>query len=140
MKHAAGMIPIILYLIVGIVSLVMARKCLFSKSFVLFHEKAAGTSMEKLDQKIQNVVLALMRTTGLGFLIVGIFLVAFPIMNFFKPDLVSGLGIPFVCEIYCLGLFIANYRLHRKAGVGTPWKGSLVAAAMLLLGMLISFL
>jgi hypothetical protein len=133
-------IPVILYFLVGIISLVMAQKSLFSKGFLPFHEAAVGTSLGKLDQRVQNVILALMRTTGLGFLSVGSLLVVFPVVNYLKPDPVIRLGIPFVCEVYCLGLFLTNYRLHKKSGVETPWKGSLIAVVVIAIGMIISYL
>jgi hypothetical protein len=133
-------IPIVLYLIVGVISLVMAQKTLFSKGFISFHEEAAGTSLGKLDTRVQNVILLLMRTTGLGFLVVGLLLMVFPLINYFKSNVIIGLGIPFVCGIYCFGLFLTNYQLHKKSGVKTPWKGSLIALAILTIGMIISML
>ena len=140
MQIVVKIIPIILYFIVGVISLVMAKKCLFSKEFLSFHEKAVGTSLGELDQKVQNVILALMRTTGLGFLIMGLLLVVFPVINYFKSNAIIRFGIPFVCVIYCFGLFLANYQLHKKSGVETPWKGSLIAVVIIAAGITISML
>ena len=131
-------VPVILYLMVGIVSLVMAKKSLLSERFIPFHENAAGMPLEQLDQRLQNVILALMKTTGLGFLVVGIQLVVFPILNYFMPGPVSELGIPLACEIFCFGLFLVNYRLHKKSGVTTPWKNSLIAMVIIGVGIILS--
>jgi uncharacterized membrane protein YidH (DUF202 family) len=133
-------VPIILYFIVGVVSLVMAQKSLFSKGFISFHEEAAGMPLMKLDQSVQNVILGLMRTTGLGFLVVGMLLLVFPVINYFKSEKIIGLGIPIVCGVYCFGLFLANYQLHKKSGKETPWKGSLIAVVIIVVGIIISIL
>ena len=140
MQSVIKIIPIILYFIVGVISLVMAQKSIFSKGFISFHEESAGTSLEKLDQKVQNVIRALMKTTGLGFLVVGLLLVVLPVMNYFKSDLIIGSGIPFICGIYCFGLFLVNYQLHKKSGVKTPWRGALIAVLILAVGITISML
>jgi len=52
LKNAFKIVPVALYFIVGIISLVMAQKSLFSSGFISFHEEAAGMSWEKLDPKV----------------------------------------------------------------------------------------
>jgi hypothetical protein len=138
MQTIIKIIPILLYLIVGIISLTMAYKNLFSKGFISFQEEAAGTALDKLDQGVRNVIIALMRTTGFGFLVAGLLLTVFPVITYFKPNPIIGLAVPFVCGIYCFGLFLAMYKLHKKSGVKTPWQGSLIAVALLAIGMIIS--
>lgn len=96
--------------------------------------------LEKLDQGVQHIIIALMRTTGLGFVVVGILLITFPIITYFTSEKIIALVIPLVCAIYCLGLFLANYQLHKKSGSETPWKGSLIAVAILLAGVILSVL
>ena len=140
MQIVIKIIPIIGYLIVGVISLVMAQKSLFSKGFISFHEEAAGTSLEKLDGRVQDVIRALMKTTGLSFLVVGLLLMVFPLINYFRPNAIIGLGIPFVCGIYCFGLFQTNFQLHKKSGVKTPWKASLMSLAIITVGIIISML
>jgi hypothetical protein len=136
----AKIIPMVLYFIVGVISLSMAWKNLFSKGLLPFHEEAIGKSLGKLDQKVGNVILALMRTTGLGFLVVGLLLVFFPAINHFESNTIVGFGIPFISGIYCFGLFLANYWLHNKSGVETPWKASLIAVAIIAIGITVSIL
>lgn len=130
----------ILYAMVGIVSLVMAWKNLFGRDFVPFHEKVAGKKLRELDRNIQNVVLALMKTTGLGFLVVGMLLLGFPVMTHFRSDKIIELGIPLICGLYCFGLFSTNYHLYMQSGTNTPWKGSLIAVALIAIGMTLSVL
>lgn len=138
MQVAAQIASVMLYSTVGVISLAMAVKCLTFNRFIPFHEKAAGVPLERLDQRIQNVILGLMRTTGLGFLVVGMLLLVVPIVCYLGADRIVELGIPFICAIYCLGLFLANYRLHKQSGVATPWRGSLVSAVMIFAGIIIT--
>ena len=140
MQILLKIIPLALYFIVGLISLSMAHKSLLSKTFISFHEAAARTPISNLDERLQHVILSIMRTTGLGFLVVGLLLIIFPLINYFKPNAAIGLGIPMICGIYCFGLYLVNYRLHKNSRVETPWKGSLVAAAILAVEIIITIL
>jgi hypothetical protein len=138
MRIAVDAIPIVLYGVVAAISWIMAWKSLSYGRFLPFHEKAAGKSLDQLDEGVQTVILALMRTVGLGFLTVGALLTTVSVVECFKPRTLFGIGILTVCGIYCFGLFLVNVRLHKTSGVETPWKGSLIAAAMILGGIIIS--
>jgi len=68
-----------------------------------------------------------MRFAGLGFLIIAILLLAFPVINYFIPNEFYKYSIPIVALIFCTGLFVFNYLLYRNTKADTPWKGSLYA-------------
>jgi hypothetical protein len=138
MHFTYKILPIILYFIVGVIALIMAHKSLFSKTFLSFHEKAVGITLDKLDINIQNIILSLMRTTGLGFLIVGILLLFVPLISYFKSETMIMLFIPFICLIYCFGLFLVNYKLYKISDAETPWKGSLISVIIIIVGIIIS--
>lgn len=140
MKEILNILPIVLYFIVGIISLIMAAKSLFSKKFISFHEKAAGQSLDSLDKPLQIVILALMKVSGLGFLVVALLLLIFPIINYFFTDNFTKFAIPAVSLIYCTGLFIINYYLYKHTKSKTPWRGSIAAMIILLAGMILSTL
>ena len=89
-------ITIVLYGFVGAVSLKMAFKNLFSKKYLLFHEKAAGRSWEEIDKPLQVVIMALMRISGLGFLMTGLLLLIFPVVNHFMHNEFLRYSIPVV--------------------------------------------
>ena len=137
---AAKFIPIALYMIVGIISMTMAVKNIFSKKFIPFHEQAAGKSWNEIDQGIQFVVQALMKVAGFGFLVVALLLMIFPIVNYFINDFFTIYAIPAISLIYSLGLALVNYQLSHRTMVKTPWKRSLCAALLIAAGMLISWL
>jgi len=129
---------IILYGFVGFIALIMAFKNIFSKTLLPFQEKASSTAWIEVDDKLQYVILTLMRISGLGFLIIAFLLLVFPIVNYFKHDAFLMYSIPILSFVYCLGLFFANYSLHKHTRSKTPWRGSLFAIVALLAGMIMS--
>jgi hypothetical protein len=133
-------LSILLYLFVGIVSLTMAYRNLFSERLLAFHEKASGVEWHQLSAGLQEVVIALMRVSGLGFLIVGVMLIVFPLANYFLHSAFLRYAVPMIAMIYCCGLFLYNYRLHVRTSAETPWKKSLYAVLALIAGLLFSLL
>jgi hypothetical protein len=140
MKEILKIIPIVLYIIVGIISMVMAFKNFFSTRFLPFHEKAANKQWDEIDASLKLVILSLLRLSGLGFLIISILLLVFPIINYFVPNIFYKYSIPIISLIYGTGLFIINFHLYRRTKEDTPWKGSLYAAMTLIVGIIISIL
>jgi hypothetical protein len=138
MKEILTIIPIALYFIVGIVSLSMAIKTIHSTKYLPFHEKAADTSWDEIENPLQVVILTFLRLTGLGFLIIAILLMVCPVVNYFVPNVFYKYSIPVTGFIYCTGLFIINYSLYRKTKAVTPWKGSLSAMVIITAGIIIS--
>jgi hypothetical protein len=134
-----ALIPIILYGIVGIISLIMAYKNLSSKRFIAFHAKAATIPWDSINKPLQSVILALMKVSGLGFLVTALLLLVFPIVNYFRQDGFIKYSIPTVSIIFCFGLFLINYYLHKQTNSETPWRGALIASVGILLGIVLSF-
>jgi hypothetical protein len=138
MKEIFSIISVALYFIVGAICLVMAYKSIFSKKYLPFHEEAAEKSWDNIEKPLQNVILTILRISGLGFLVVGLLLVIFPWVYYFRPDTFIKYSIPIIALIYCLGLFIFNYYLYKKTRANTPWIGSLVAIFIILIGVIAS--
>ena len=133
------LLPIIIYGIVGIISLVMALKSLLSKRFISFHEDASGVSWESLDKRLQCVILALTRISGLGFLVVALILLVFPTVNYFRQDEFIRYSMPILSLIFCTGLFVVNYILQKQTQSKTPWVGALMSIFAIIAGMILSF-
>jgi hypothetical protein len=140
MDRIVDITPILLYMIIGVISMVMGFKNLFSTRFLPFHEKAANKQWDEIDASLKLVILSLLRLSGLGFLIISILLLVFPIINYFVPNIFYKYSIPIISLIYCTGLFIINFLLYRRTKEDTPWKGSLYAAMTLIVGIIISIL
>jgi hypothetical protein len=140
MNTLLKIIPILLYIIVGAISMVMAVKSLFSTKFLSFHEKAANRPWDEIDNPLKIIILTLMRLAGLGFLVISILLLVFPIINYCTPSDFYKYSIPSLALIYCTGLFVINYLLYKKTKADTPWKGSLYAMVAIIAGIIISIL
>jgi hypothetical protein len=133
-------IPLILYIFLGLISLLMAFKNLFSKQFLPFQEAVYGKKWEEVDPGLQLVITALMRGSGPGFLVVALLLLSAPVANYFKPDAFLQFFIPSILLIFCAGLFIFNYILYLRAKVRTPWKNSILAIFVIVICIVFSSL
>jgi hypothetical protein len=133
-------LTIVIYGFVGVISLIMAYKSLFAKKYLVFHEKAAAIEWTQLDKRLQYVILALLKISGLGFLVTALLLLIFPIVNYFRQDEFVRYFIPFLAFIFCSGLFIINYSLYKHTKSITPWKGSLFALVAIIAGVILSVL
>jgi hypothetical protein len=138
MHEILKIIPIALYFIVGLISLVMAFKSISSKKYLPFHEQAAAKPWNEIDDRVNLVILSLLRLGGLGFLTVAILLLIFPVVTYFVPNKFFQYSIPVVALMFCTGLFINNYLLYKKTKADAPWKGSLYAMGILIAGIVIS--
>ena len=136
MKEVFSIISIALYFIVGVICLVMAYKSIFSNKYLPFHEEAAGKAWDNVDESLQYVILTILKISGLGFLVVGLLLIIFPCVNYFRSDTFIKYSIPIIALIYCIGLFLFNYYLHKKTGANTPWIGSVIAMVIILIGII----
>ena len=87
MNEILKIIPSVLYFIIGCVSMIMAVKSLSSKQFLPFHQKAYGKSWDDVDKNLQDVIIALLKTSGLGFLVVSLLLLSFPVVCYFNSSL-----------------------------------------------------
>jgi hypothetical protein len=131
-------LAIVIYLVVGLICFVMASKTLSAKKFLPFHEEAASMPWDRIDKPLQDVITALIRISGLGFLITGLLLTIFPIVNYFAEDLFIRYAVPGLAIIFCSGLLLFNYDLFRKTKANTPWKASIGALVLLLAGIVLS--
>jgi hypothetical protein len=140
MKEMIRLFPILLYFLVGIICLVMAKKCILSKKFLSFHEQAAGKPWEEIETSVQQLILTLMKLTGLGFLINGILLIVFPIVDLYVPCVFVRYLIPSIAIIFCIGLSYFNYVLYKRTKAETPWKKSILAIVILTIGVIVSLI
>jgi hypothetical protein len=134
----SNLASVCLYVFVGIISRTMAYKNLFFNKFIPFHEKAAGKPLGQFDNGLQAVMIALMRVSGLGFLAVALLLMLFPVANYYAQNTFIKYAVPAIALMYCSGLFLFNYQLYSKTGTETPWKFSLYAVGIILLGFVLS--
>jgi hypothetical protein len=140
MKSVLDIVATGLYFILGIICLIMAVKSILSKKYLPFHEEAACKPWESIDKPIQNVIITILRISGLGFFIVFLVLTIFPIINYFRPDPFIKYSIPIISFIFCSGLFLFNYILFKQTKAKTPWIGALIGMFVILISFLFSII
>jgi hypothetical protein len=131
-------LPNAIDLLVGLVCLSMAYFNISARSYLAFHEKAAGKPWSEIEEGLGLVILALMKITGLGFLTVGLLLVACPAVAYFYPNQLYEFAAPALALLFCLGLVRVNKELATKTKAVTPWKDSGYIAILLFAGMIVS--
>jgi hypothetical protein len=140
MDKILKILTVAVYFVLGIVCLKMAFKSIFSKKYLPFHEEAADKQWDQIENRLQYLILALLRISGLGFLIVFLILTVLPVFNYFIPDPFFRYFVPGISFIFCLGLFIFNFLLFKQTKAKTPWIGSLVVMIIIVMNFILSFL
>ncbi len=140
MTELLKIVPLVLYMLIGAISLIMAFKSLFSQKFLPFHEAAYGKPWDDVEKNLQYVLITLLRISGLGFLIVALLLLTSAVVNYFEPNIYLKYVIPFIALIFCTGLFIFNFILFKKTKAKTPWKNSLYVMVVIIICIIISSL
>jgi hypothetical protein len=140
MTIALRLLSLALTYLVSLVSLRMAVKGLFANEWLRFHGEAAKADWRSLPPRLQWLFLFMVRVIGLGFLALFLLLITVPTLLHWHPDRLLGLACLGIGIVYCVGLGVLNRWLHRMAGVGTPWRGSFAAAAVLALAAALSLL
>jgi hypothetical protein len=140
MSNMLKILPLVLYLAIGCISLLMAIKSLFSRKFLPFHEEAYGKNWESIELNLQLVFLALLKISGLGFLVIALLLLSAPVFNYFIPNSYLQYVIPFIAFLFSTGLFLFNYLLYRRTKAKTPWKNSLYVMLVILICICLSSL
>jgi len=138
MDKILNILTVFVYLILGIVCLKMAFKSIFSKKYLPFHEEVADKLWDKIEERLQYLILALLRISGLGFFIVFLILTVLPVINYFKPDPFIRYFVPGISFIFCLGLFIFNFLLFKQTKAKTPWIGSLMVMIIIIMNFMLS--
>lgn len=135
MQNVLEILSVAVEFLVGLICLFMAFKTITAKKFLPFHEQANGGSWETVNPQLQSVILTILKISGLGFMIVGLLLIIFPAAGYLLATPFIRYEAPVLGFIYSVGLYLFNYKLFQKTNAATPWKASLVSAALLLVGI-----
>lgn len=138
MENVSRVIGSALYVSVGLISLSMAYKNLIARSYLPFHEKAAGWKWDEVDPGLQAVIIALMKLVGAGFLVAGLQLMGIAVLQLLHHDKAWGFFVPVYSLAFIAALAMANLELHRRTKAMTPWKASLWAFVIVALGVVLS--
>jgi hypothetical protein len=136
MLHILGSV---LFAAVAALAVVMTLRGLRADRLLDFHQAASGRSWTDLSPGEQAVGLALTRTVGLGFASAALALAGATVAGAVGSSVVAvplaGVGL-----VFCLGLAWINRALTVSTSVNTPWRESLIASALIAVGMVLTFL
>ena len=131
---------IVLYSVIGSVSLLFAGMYLFRRSIMPYHAQALGTTHEALDPSLQVVLTAMMRVVGAGFLAAAVAVALFlsSPRHLFTPW--GRIALPAIALPVSLGSIVATLNVHRRTRADTPWRIALAVPPLLALAALLSWL
>jgi hypothetical protein len=131
MLHILGSV---LFAAVGVLAAVMADKGLRADRLLSFHQAGTGRQWTDLSPGEQAVGLALTRTVGLGFTTAALGLLGATVAAFLDAPQIAvplaGVGL-----VFCFGLALINRALTKATSVNTPWRGALIAAVLIAIGI-----
>ncbi len=129
-----------IYFLTGIVSLVVGLWFLTAKQFFYYHAQATGLKWEQIDQKLQLIILALMKVGGVGYIALSLFLIIFTITGDFEKNRVLKISIPVITIFFYCGIFVITFYVYMLTKANTPWNLSLIEIIMLFIAMILSFI
>lgn len=121
---------------VAVLSLVMSAKGLTTSRLLPFHLSASGREWVSFAADEQAVALALTRSLGLGFLVAGLSLVAAAVAAVLDAVGMASVLAGVAC-VFCAGLAVINRRLGLATGTSTPWRGSVYAAVLIVVAIVV---
>lgn len=137
MRTALDIIGACLYGLIGVVSMMMAYQCLSADRLMPFHESASGADWDGLSDGVQQVILALLRQSGLGFLAAGMSLFVSAATVVASEDALAVFAPPVLALVFCSGLFVVNRKLTAATGVQARARESLIASLVIVAGLVL---
>ncbi len=125
-----------IFLGVAGLSFVMSVKGLGARRLLPFHQNASGREWASFTADEQAVALALTRSLGLGFLVAGLSLVGAAIAAMLDAVAMASVLAGVAC-VFCAGLAVINRRLSVATQTSTPWRGSVYAAVLIVVAIVI---
>jgi hypothetical protein len=138
MRYVLQFLPSAIYLVVALVSVVMARQCFLAKKLLPFQEDAARMQWDKVEEPLRPVIVSLLQLSGLGFLVSAFLLFTTIAVLFRSATHFERCVGPAASLVFSVGLISINLSLHRATKAPTPWKAAFAASILLVAGILVS--
>jgi hypothetical protein len=132
----ASWLSAVVFIGVAVLSFVMSAKGLTASRLLPFHQSASGREWASFTADEQAVALALTRSLGLGLLVAGLSLVGAAVAAVLDAMAMASVLAVVAC-VFCAGLAVINRRLTLATGTSTPWRGSVYAAVLIVLAIVI---
>jgi hypothetical protein len=130
----------ILLIIVGLITLFISLKFLLARKFFPYHSQASELKWEQVDNKLQLVILAIMKMAGAAILLLGLSALAYSIYHLFVSIKLLSIVIPITVTIFWLFSFFITFYVYQKTKAKTPWNGSLLCLVLSIICLVIGIL
>lgn len=130
---ASYAVAIILSMVFGIIYLIRSQ-------FMPYHQEAIGKSWQQLDQRLQALLLGLMRTTGGGLLAGGISMAILLLVPFRAGESWSRYAIPTIGLVTALPAMYATILIRSRTQAHTPIAASTIGVGLLVIGFILSLI
>lgn len=127
----------VIFMWVGIITLCVGMKFLKAKVFFPYHKEASGMEWKDVNEKLQVVILAIMRMAGFGILCLSIMMIFYVLFIFNNNNIFIKYSVPIISLLFWCGSFGTTFKVHKKTNANTPWKGSLFCVVSLLICILL---
>jgi hypothetical protein len=134
------LISFLSYGCVALISILFGLIYLAKNQFMTYHAEALGLSWSELEEKIQVLILALMRAAGGGFLATGLAISVLLIIPFRAGDRWSIYTIPAVSLCTSIGTLYATLLVKTKTPGKPPVAFSFLALALTMIGFILSII
>jgi len=135
---ATVLIAFICYSLCAVVSAVFAIIYLVRTRFVPYHQEALGLAWEKLEARLQTLLLALMRSAGGALLAASVSMAFLLLIPFRAEQACARYAIPIVGLTAALPAFYANILVRVRTKAHAPTIASAAAVGLLALGIIFS--
>ena len=138
MASISSLISFISYSFVAFILLLFGSIYLARNQFMPYHAEALSLSWSELDEKMQVLIIALMRAAGGGFLATGLAIFVLLIIPFKAGDTWAIYTIPALCLCLSGGTLYATLLVKTKTPGRPPVFLSFLALALTVVGFIFS--
>ena len=126
------------YALAALLSAVFGAIYLVRSQFMPYHQEAVGVAWQQLDQRLQALLVGLMRTVGGGFLAAGISVALLLLIPFRAGESWSRYALLAIGLASGLPALYATILIRARTGARTPIAASAAAVALVVLGFILS--
>ena len=128
------------YALAALVSLVFGAVYLVRSQFMPYHEEAIGLPWQQLDQRMQTLLLALMRVAGGGLLTAGMSMAILLLIPFRAGESWARYALPAIGLVGGLPALYATILVRSRTHAHAPVAASATGIALVIAGFILSLI
>jgi len=128
------------YALAALLAVIFGIIYLGRSQFMPYHEEAIGTPWNKLDHRLQALLLGLMRTAGGGLLAGGLTVMILLLFPFRAGESWSLFAIPAIGLVTVVPALYATVLIRSRTRAHTPVAASAIGVGLLVVGFIFSLI